>query len=203
MVVSDLPAYTWESCGQRIRTLEFYMCRGDVHTVKQIIFHCGNLTSFVIESSYWELDEHDDLCKILYSPLLLDGLIEEDIRLTKLHTFTILDEDKSLSESVLKKIFLLCPRLKHFGVGAASFQAASMYEELLNGEELPEYSRRAGCLNSVTRLHSLTFNFPTNGEWIKTLIASDEQEFRFVRGFRCNSTSRLTLLSFHIFIFTG
>lgn len=173
--ISELPPYTWESCGQRVQTLEFYKCLSDdCHTISNIISHCKNLTSFVVEA-FRNHVERDDVGRILLrSPCLLNDLIRKDVRLPKLDTFAIFMNDSFLSESFLRKIVLLCPCIKHFSA------RAGFYKDISEGATV--FSGLTGCLNSVAQLDSLTLNLRTNGNWMGTLIAgADEQEPRFVR----------------------
>ena len=194
--VKSLPIYTWQLCGQRIRTLEFYDCRWNDETIKNIIHHCENLTSFVVKTSLYEAKHN--LGKILSAPHLLDGLIEKGIRRPKLHTFTMFIGDGYLSKSVFRKILLIYPGIKHISTGMDSLEKISDHLIAQSGifSELIEY------LSSITELHSLTVNLPTNDDWVKTLIARAEQGLRFVcaRDFRYDFVGHPILLSFHNYV---
>jgi len=183
--LSSLPADTWKWCGHRVQSLEFYDCRGNDETMKNIILHCVNMTSFKIDTTFCAAKFGNDKC--FDAPRLMDELIRQGVKRTNLHTFEMfIDEDTYLPESalVLSKIFFIYPCIKHFSTRDFYFQYVFPDGPFyLFIEKLQVFSGLDKCLNSSTQLDSLTVNLPTYGHWMKTCISKREQGLRFVRYF--------------------
>lgn len=164
LVVSNIPASAWKACGERIRTLAFHSCGWQDETMKNIILYCENLRSFVVGSLLYNRWNNLDSSQIPYSPRLLKGLIRKGIQRPNLHTLSIFTDEEELRESVLGKIFLIHPCIKHFCVRTRPYAFVEPDQRF----------------SPVARLESLAYNLLTDGAWMEALVDKTEQGLGFV-----------------------
>lgn len=177
MPVDTFPTVIWKNCGDKIISLDFHECKLSDKTIKNIIILCTNLKHFKFQTSYCAIDGHIE--HVFCSPKTLDELISNKIVRKSLVTFELFVDDPHLPSNIFRKIFQIYPCVKNFSTGCLSFDDMYFICTFLHVGHIGRaslFSRIDKCL-TMNNIKKLTFNFPTNGRWMKMLTSS---AFKFV-----------------------
>ena len=186
-----VPADAWAKSGHRIRALEFYDCQWTEKALRDIITCCTNLMSFVVIENMVECGERWDYSlneladHYIFTELpvnLLNGLVEQGIQRTQLHTFGVFCDDLDLGEGIIWRISLIYTRIRRFTFGLAARDKHPRWLCSLLAEEedepvAPLNILMTECLNLIKQ--PLTYYGPDYSldciAWLDTLAKLDER----------------------------